>query len=50
MLIRYVPHAYIPDYLALGWIVMIPGRTCNHDHYSVQMEWVCGCKPVEPKR
>jgi len=50
VIVRHVPHAYIPDYLMLGWVVMIPGRYCNHDHYSVQMKWLCACPPIQPLR
>lgn len=49
-MVRYVPHAFVPDYLAAGWIVMIPVRTSNHDYYSCTMQWMCDCVPVEPKR
>jgi hypothetical protein len=50
VIVRHVPHALIPDYLTLGWEVMIPARYACHDHYSAQMRWRCQCEPREPQR
>jgi hypothetical protein len=42
--LRYVPHALVPSYLALGW--MFADRYRNP--YSVIMCWPCACKMVVP--
>ena len=44
MIFRYVVHEKVHDYLACGWhIASVLGQ------HSCLMQWMCGCKCVEPK-
>lgn len=49
-LFRYIPVAYAMDYLMLGWL--IHPTNLGHHRYEMTLlgEWLCNCKPVEPKR
>lgn len=47
---RWVRFHEIPDYLLLGWIPRPSLAGTHHGEYSVHMEWICGCKVVEPTR
>ena len=44
---RYVPHHRVHDFLVLGWVVACTDLG-HHSYYAVLMEWLCGCKRVEP--
>jgi hypothetical protein len=46
--LRYVTYDDIPDYLALGWIVLPRRGWMYHDLFGGVMEWLCDCKLVEP--
>lgn len=46
----YVNYALIPDFLAVGWMVVIPnGVHRQMHHYGIVMEWCCDCKMVKPR-
>lgn len=46
---RYVSHARVPQYEALGWAVAGDGsRMGAHAAYSCLMKWVGGGLPAEP--
>lgn len=47
-LLRYVVHARIADYLALGWMV-VADLGPMHGAYSVLMAWPCDCAAPEPQ-
>ena len=42
-LFRYVPHARMPDALALGWLPVSIVLQTHHCHYSVLCERICEC-------
>ena len=44
---RYVTYDRIPDYLALGWLV-VADLGHPHSQWSVLCEWLCECPCVEP--
>ena len=49
---RIVSHATyerLRDFLACGWIVMIPNGVMHHNFYGVQVEWLCDCPLARPK-
>lgn len=47
---RYVRHADVPAYLALGWKAVPVGQVVHHDAYSTIMVFAGKGKPVEPKK
>lgn len=49
ILIR-VQYSEIPEYLALGWIAIIPTLYDYQHIYGIFMEWLCDCPPLKPKR
>jgi hypothetical protein len=46
---HYVPYARALDWLACGWMVLIPNGPSYHLHYGIEMEWLCDCKMPRPK-
>ena len=46
---RYVNHERVVEFLALGWIVRADLGN-YHGEFSLLMEWLCDCKPIEPRR
>lgn len=44
----YVLYHKIRDYLACGWMVVIPNAPMHHHQYSVLMEWRCDCNMPRP--
>lgn len=47
---RYVRHADVPAYLALGWQAVPVGQVVHHDSYSRILVWPFPGDPVEPKK
>ena len=47
---RYVIHARVQAYEALGWRVVDTMTGTNHGHYSVIMQWIGAGAPVEPEK
>ena len=51
MIVRYVPHSRVPEYLALGWIAHDSFVGTHHGEYSVLMEFPLEKgEPVEPEK
>jgi len=44
---RYVVHERVLDYLMCGWHIARVDIG-HHSYYSVLLQWLCPCKPVEP--
>lgn len=44
---RFVRHEHVYDYLRLGWHIADPAPA-HHGYYGVLLQWLCGCKLVEP--
>lgn len=44
---RYVTFSRVPDYLALGWVI-VAELPHPHNQWSVLCEWLCQCSMVEP--
>jgi len=38
----------IRDYLACGWMIVMPNAPMHHHHYGVIVEWRCDCKLARP--
>lgn len=49
MIFRFVPHSRVLDYSRLGWHIADTLDGTNHGSYAILMQWMCGCRPVEPK-
>jgi hypothetical protein len=52
-ILRYVPHADVPDYLACGWGWGAPNfgdLGLPHSQYCALLHWPCQCRCVEPRR
>lgn len=47
---RYVRHACVSAYEALGWCVVDTFAGTPHAYYSVLMKWAAPGDPVEPQR
>jgi hypothetical protein len=47
---RWVRHADVPLYLALGWLPLPSLVGTIHGEFSVHMAWPCECRMVEPVR
>jgi hypothetical protein len=45
----YVPHRFVPEYLALGWIQHDSLDGTHHGHYSKLLEWPHE-RPIETPR
>ena len=46
----YCNYDRVRDWLACGWMVVIPnGVHRQMHHYGIVMEWCCDCKMVRPK-
>ena len=45
---RYVPHARVEAYLALGWVQERIAKPAHHDAYSQILTWPGPGIPVEP--
>ena len=43
LVLRYVIHERVGDYLRLGWVALAP-----LGEWSILMGWPCQCKPAEP--
>jgi len=48
MTFRFVPHERVLDYLKIGWHIA-SADLGHHARYSVLMQWMCGCRMVEPR-
>lgn len=46
---RMVLHERIPEYLALGWLV-VADLGPIHGEWSMMMQWLCDCPMVEPRK
>ena len=44
----YVIYDRVRDYLACGWMVVVPNAAMHHHHYGILMEWRCDCKIPRP--
>lgn len=46
----YVTYDKIPDFLSVGWMVVIPNAPMRQIHaYGIVMEWRCACPMVKPR-
>ncbi len=48
LVLRYVQHRRVEDYLLLGWMA-VSDLGSYHGQFSVLMSWPCGCQVVEPR-
>lgn len=46
---HYVVYDRIPDWLACGWIAVLPATLMHHHAYGIVMEWLCDCKLPRPQ-
>ena len=48
MIFRIVTHERVLDYLMCGWHIAVADLGLPHNNWSVLMQWLCPCNPVEP--
>lgn len=41
--IKFVRYDRIEDHLRQGWMTMIPNAPHHHQHYGIEMKWICAC-------
>lgn len=41
--LKFVPFRKIEDHLRQGWLILIPRWPAHHDHYGVEMAFICDC-------
>jgi hypothetical protein len=46
---KYATYDRIADYLALGWVIVMPNKMTHHEEYGLVLEWLCDCKMVRPQ-
>jgi hypothetical protein len=42
--LKFVRYDRIEDHLRQGWMVMFPNGPHHHQHYGIEMKWVCPCE------
>jgi hypothetical protein len=49
-LVLTVPVERVAEYLACGWVVLLPSRPhpVGDAYGRVPIQWLCSCQPVEP--
>lgn len=50
MIFRYVRIPDVEAWLQLGWRPLPALDGTHHGCWSVMLDWICPCPPVEPKR
>lgn len=43
------PNHLVVDFILCGWIARPTYNGTHHGQYAVLCEWLCGCKPPNPK-
>lgn len=41
---KFVKFGAIEDHFRMGWLVSFPNAPAHHNHYGIEMCWICGCK------
>ena len=41
--LKFVSYSKIEDHLRQGWLAMIPNAPHHHQHYGIEMKWICPC-------
>lgn len=41
--LKFVRFDQIESNLRQGWMVMIPNSPSHHNHYGVELKWICNC-------
>jgi hypothetical protein len=46
---HYTAYDRLRDWLALGWVIVMPNQITHHQHYGLVVEWLCDCKLARPR-
>lgn len=41
--LKFVSYERVPSHLEAGWVVLIPNAAHHHQHYGIELAWLCGC-------
>lgn len=41
--LKFVSYERVPSHLEAGWVVLIPNAAHHHQHYGIELAWLCAC-------
>jgi hypothetical protein len=41
--LKFVSYERVPSHLEAGWVVLIPNAPHHHQHYGIELAWLCSC-------